>query len=79
MPQHIIDYYTATSPDSLLPAKKPVAISMNDKLFQPVRSTFTYSMPAISFVKIQNKNELMMCDVIKKKLFILNNSKILFH
>src|SRR3954451_22408350 len=40
--QHIIDYYTATSPDSLLPAKKPVPIQMNNALFQAVQPVFHY-------------------------------------
>ena len=71
--QHIIDYYTATSPDSLLPAKKPVAIVMNDKLFKAKQPAFTYQMPATSFVKFFPGNTLITCDAITKKLFIFNS------
>ena len=72
--QNIIDYYTATSPDSLTPAKKPVAIAVNDKLFQPFKPSFAYPMPAISFIKFQPAGKLMLSDVIKRKLFIFNNA-----
>ena len=34
--QNIIDYYSATSPDSLQQKKKYLPIEMNDKLFQPL-------------------------------------------
>src|SRR6478752_4542535 len=38
--QHIIDYYTATSPDSLQPAKKPAPIQLNDHLFGAIQPSF---------------------------------------
>lgn len=72
--QHIIDYYTATAPDSLLPAKKPLPITINDKLFQPVQPSFKYNMPAASFVKIEPDHRVIMCDAIKRKLFEFNSA-----
>ena len=72
--QHILDYYTATSPDSLLPAKKSIAITMNDKLFQPMQPTFKYSRPATSFVKIEPNHSLMICDAFSKKLFLFDKN-----
>lgn len=71
--QHILDFYTATSPDSLLPAKKLVAIKMSDKLFQPIKPTFIYSTPATSFVKIGPGTQLLMCDAFTKKLFVFDD------
>src|SRR5205814_1007498 len=66
--QHIIDYFAATSPDSLLPAKKPMAIEMNEKLFQAIQPSFTYNMPSASFVKINPDHQVMMCDAFAKKM-----------
>src|SRR4051794_14209806 len=60
--QHIIDYYTATSPDSLLPAQKPVPILMNDKLFQAIQPAFHYNTPTVSFIQMQQNKQLMVCD-----------------
>lgn len=71
--QHILDYYTSVSPDSLLPAKKPVAITMNDGLFKPITPAFNYYMPSVSFVKIK-KDEVMMCDAFTGNLYLFNNN-----
>jgi hypothetical protein len=70
--QHIIDYYTATSPDSLLPAKK-ATVQMNDSLFMPVQPSFGYYMPSTSYVKIKH-DELIMCDAFKKKMYVFNKA-----
>lgn len=72
--QNIINYYTATSPDSLLPAKKNPPIQMNDRLFQPIQPSFKYNMPAISFIKFQNNGTIIMCDALAKKIFRVNNT-----
>ncbi len=72
--QNIIDYYTATSPDTLLPAKKNPEIQMSNELFQPIQPSFKYKMPAISFVKFKSEGRIMMCDAIAKKLFTFNNA-----
>jgi hypothetical protein len=70
--QNIIDYYTATSPDSLEPAKKPKRVKITDKLFQAIQPSFKYKMPATTFVKFQPGNQLMLCDAFKKKLYVYN-------
>jgi len=70
--QHIIDYFAATSPDSLLPAKKSLPIETNEKLFRAIRPSFDYNMPTVSYVKIK-PGQLIMCDAFAKKLFVLNN------
>lgn len=69
--QHIIDYYTSTSPDSLLPAKRPVEVQLNDHLFQPIRPAFNYNMPSVSYTRIR-QNELMICDAFTKKMVLFN-------
>jgi len=68
--QHIIDYYTATSPDSLMPAKN-ANIQMNDSLFKPVQPSFGYYMPSASYVKIK-LDKLYMCDAFRKKFYVFN-------
>jgi hypothetical protein len=72
--KNILDYYTATSPDSLLPAKKSPPIQINNKFFQPIQTSFKYNMSAITFVKIQPNHQLLICDAIAKKLFVFNQS-----
>src|SRR6478609_7084672 len=51
--QNIIDYFTATSSDSLLPAKRSLPIQMNDKLFKAVQPSFVYPTPATTFIKLE--------------------------
>jgi hypothetical protein len=69
--QHIIDYYTSVSPDSLLPAKRPVPVTINNNLFSATSTSFTYYMPTASYVKIDH-DKLMMCDAFGKKLYLFN-------
>ncbi len=70
--QHIIDYYTSVSPDSLLPAKRPLPVTINNNLFSAATTSFKYHMPTASFVKINN-GSLMMCDAFGKKLYLFDN------
>ncbi len=72
--KNILDYYTAASPDSLLPAKKNPPIQVSNMLFQPLQPAFKYNIPAATFVKIQPDHQLMMCDAITKKLFVFNQA-----
>ncbi|MBS1746711.1 MAG: VCBS repeat-containing protein [Bacteroidetes bacterium] len=72
--QNIIDYYTATSPDSLLPARKDVEIKMNEKLFQPIHPSFTYPMPGISFVKMEPGHQLVISDSLAKKVLVFDSA-----
>jgi hypothetical protein len=72
--QHIIDYYTATSPDSLLPGKKKPPVQINNNLFHPIQPLFKYNIPATSFTKFRSDGTIIMCDAIAKKLFVFNNA-----
>ncbi len=70
--QHIIDYFTAISPDSLLTQKRPSPVTMNNNLFSPVHPSFQYNMPTASYVKIK-PGQVLMCDAFTKNLFLFNN------
>ncbi len=72
--QNIIDYYSTTSPDSLYQHKKYLQIKTDDKLFQPVQSSFQYENPATTFVKFQPGNQIIICDAFTKKLYAINNN-----
>jgi hypothetical protein len=71
--QHIMDYYTALAPDSISPAKKPLPITMNEKLFNAVTTSFPHKAPGTSFIGIKN-DKLITCDVPSKKMFVFNNA-----
>lgn len=80
--QNIIDYYAATSPDTLIIPKeidKPIKNSL--PLFSAIAPPFNYSTPATSFVKIDESvpgHRLIINDVTKQTAYILdkNLSKI---
>lgn len=76
--QNIIDYYTATSPDSIVISKgSNSVINENLKLFSPVIPQFSYSTPATSVVKIDTssrKHQLIISDVPKKTIYKLNQN-----
>jgi hypothetical protein len=75
--QNIIDYYTATSPDTLIISKEidhPIKDSLT--LFSATLPRFTYSTPATSFVKIDEStpdHRLIINDVIQKTAYVLNS------
>lgn len=69
--QQLIDYYTALSPDSLMPSSQ-YSIELNDKLFAAVQTSFTYNRPATTFVKA-GANGLITCDAVAKKMFVFDN------
>lgn len=71
--QYLIDYYTSTSPDTLLPAKKPVPIEINNSLFMPVQPLFQYYMPSTSYVRIK-QGQVLMCDAFTSVLYAFNQS-----
>jgi VCBS repeat protein len=70
--QNIIDYFTATSPDSLLPAKKSLPIRMSDKLFKAIQPSFIYPKPATTFVKLEPNHQIITSDVVQQKIFFFN-------
>src|SRR3954453_9207931 len=67
--QQIIDYYTATSPDTLLPAKKPIPIQINDGLFQVIKPAFHYNKPTVSFIGMESNKQLIINDAFIKRTF----------
>ncbi|HYK43849.1 MAG TPA: VCBS repeat-containing protein [Parafilimonas sp.] len=71
--QHLIDYYAATSPDSLLPKSSPARIDYSSTMFQPQSPALRLNAPATSFIKITSQ-QIVVCDVVAKKLFRFNGS-----
>lgn len=74
--QNIIDYYTATSPDTIIISQnndKPIKNTLS--LFSPAVPPFTYSTPATSFVKIDESvpdHQLIINDVTQQRSYIIN-------
>ncbi|TKK66915.1 VCBS repeat-containing protein [Ilyomonas limi] len=72
--QHIIDYYTATSPDSLLPAKKPQPIQINDTLFRAIQPSLHYSKPSVTYIQVQADKQLLLCDAFYKRILLFDDA-----
>jgi hypothetical protein len=74
--QNIIDYYTATSPDTL--NKKQLRdhpIKKTCDLFTPVNSIIQFDLPSVTFVKIDStssRRRLIISDALTKKTYCLN-------
>lgn len=74
--QHIIDYYTATSPDTLPPQHRRQAIRMNLSLFDAQASPLQYTNSMTSFVKITGGDSLallIISDAARKQTYFLNS------
>ena len=70
--QHIIDYYTATSPDSLSSRHSP-PVYKTLQLFSALAPAATYSTPNVCFVKINEaEHELITCDLLKQNVLRYN-------
>ena len=70
--QHIIDYYTATSPDSLPKQDRKEAIRSGLSLFNVQRPDFTFEAPGISFIKINaddSLHPLLVSDVFRRNIY----------
>ncbi len=73
--QNIIDYYTATSPDSMPSQKRQHPITTGLTLFKPIVPPYSYPDATISFVHIDSSNKtysLIVSDVIKQETFFLD-------
>ncbi len=73
--QHIIDYFTATSPDSLPGQKRPVAIKNGLPLFEVHLAENSGTAPMASLVKINTapaQPPLMLYDLFKNQLYGFN-------
>jgi hypothetical protein len=71
--QNIIDYYTATSPDSLPIGKREVPDQNGSHLFSVETPKFSYASPAVSFSGIHTGDSLhplVLSDVVKKITYL---------
>ncbi|HXO74391.1 MAG TPA: hypothetical protein VN824_04155, partial [Puia sp.] len=66
--EHILDYYTATSPDSLPGQSRSRPIEKGGSLFEVQTPALRYDMPATSFVRV-DEHGLMVFDVHYQKLY----------
>jgi hypothetical protein len=73
--QHILDYYTATSPDSLAPPSRPRPIKKGLSLFKAEIPSFRYDMPATCLVRVDTSagnRGLLLFDAHYENLYRLN-------
>jgi hypothetical protein len=73
--QNIIDYYSATSPDSLPKQDRRQSIQPGLPLFTVETPVLTYEKPTTSFVKIRatdTSHPLIISDVFKRNIYFLN-------
>jgi hypothetical protein len=73
--QNILDYYDATSPDSLPPQKRKYPIKTGLSLFKVEIPNIRYEMPATCYVKINSPDSsqpLIISDALKKNIYFLN-------
>ncbi len=74
--QNIIDYYSATSPDSLPKQHRKYPIQIGLPLFTVQVPKFTYENAGTSFVKINNGDSIypvIVSDVLKKNVYFFNH------
>ena len=70
--QHIIDYYTAISPDSLPSQERKNSIKDGSSLFSVSSPVFKFDNPTTCLIKIDtsvNPHQLWVGDILKKSLF----------
>ena len=73
--KNIIDYYAATSPDTLPKQDRKQSIQTDLQLFSVQQPTFRYENPTTSFVKIRTSDSLhplIISDVAKRDIYFLN-------
>ena len=73
--QNIIDYYIATSPDSLPAQKRKDAIKMGLSLFKVEFPDLNYANSATCYVKINSSDSLhplIISDAIKQNIYFIN-------
>ena len=75
--QNILDYYTATSPDSLPAQHREHPIRQDQSLFTVQAPATSYSNSATSFIKINTNDSLhplIISDVVLEKTFVFNKN-----
>lgn len=73
--QNIIDYYTATSPDSLPPQQRKFSIKTGLSLFKIATPNINYQNPATTYVKINTSDSshpIIISDALKQNLLFIN-------
>jgi len=73
--QSILDYYEATSPDTLPPQQRPEPLNSGLRLFTIEEPLVNYKNSATSYLKIFPKDSshaLIIGDAVKDQLFFLN-------
>jgi len=73
--QNILDYYEATSPDSLPSQQRKNAINVRLPLFQVLVPEINYPDPATCYVKITNDSlhRFIISDALKQNIYFLND------
>ncbi len=74
--QSIIDYYAASSPDSLPKQNRPDPVRSNLSIFAAQHPAFIYDNPATSFIKINASDSLhplIISDVVRRNIYFFNN------
>jgi hypothetical protein len=74
--QNILDYYEATSPDSLPSQQRKNEINVRLPLFQVVIPEINYASPATCYVKItkDSNRRFIISDAIKQSIYFLNKN-----
>ena len=75
--QDIINYYGATSPDSLVIPERKIPVTIGLPGFQIQSQTFKTATPTSSYVKIDTAatpHQLLLADLFSQKLFWFNNN-----
>jgi hypothetical protein len=73
--KNIMDYYAATSPDTLPKQDRKQSIPTELPLFTVERPTFSYENPTTSFVKIRTNDSLhplVISDVFRRNIYFIN-------
>ena len=69
----LMDYYIATSPDSLPGQQRDQPIQQDLTLFTPISPAVSYGTPTTCYIKMDSSlptgNSILLADVFKKKLF----------
>ncbi len=80
--QHIIDYYTSISPDTMPSLqKRPYAIKKNMSQFTSVIPKFQYPVPTTTYVKIDTSNPatpIIICDAKKQVVYRFDKNLVPF-
>lgn len=75
--QNIIDYYVATSPDTLPPQRRKQDIKKELPLFKAITPSIRYESPSTSYIYINEKDSkrsLLVCDAIRQDIFFFNRN-----